>query len=107
MKCVICNKEIEKSSYYDKIICSSECFMIDFWNEKVNDKNNINVVRAEGEQYYIGNENNNNSFRGFGGRKFVVKFFDGREVVSTNLWYNGAIPEDFKERLLDNAEFVR
>ena len=108
MKCVICNKEIEKSSFSHKIICSDECFYIDFWNDKVQGKNDINVVRIKGEQYYIGKENNDgNKFKGFGGHKSVIKFFDGREVVTTNLWHNGVIPEDFRERLPDNAEFSR
>lgn len=106
MNCIICGKEIEKSSFSHKVICSSECFHIDFWNEQIEDKNNSKSVRVNGEQYHIGSEHSNPSFRGFGGAKYKIKFFDGREVTSTNLWYNGKIPESFKDSLLDNAEFT-
>lgn len=107
MKCIICDKEIEKSSYSHKIICSRECFHIDFWNDNVAIKDDLKVVRIKGEQYYIGKEDSRSPFRGFGGRKNIIKFFDGREVNTTNLWFNGKIPEDYKELLPDNAEFVR
>jgi hypothetical protein len=107
LQCIICGREIDESKYSHKIICSSECFHIDFWNDNVEIKDDPKVVRVNGEQYYIGKENSRSSFRGFGGNKFTIKFFDGREVVSTNLWYNGKIPKDYKELLPDNAEFIR
>ena len=47
------------------------------------------------------------TIRGFSGRKHVIKFFDGREIVSTNLWYNGEIPESHRELLPNNAEFIK
>jgi len=106
MKCIICGKEIEKSSYYHKVICSSECFGIDFWNDWVEKKDDPRVARIDGTHYYIGNENEKGSFRGFGGRKFKIRFNDGREVITTNLWHQGEISNDFKEKLPDNAVFV-
>lgn len=107
MNCVICGKEIEKSKFSNKVLCSSECFHIDYWNGKVEIKDDPRSVRVNGEQYYISDENSKSTFRGFGGAKFKIKFFDGREIVSTNLWYNGVIPEEFKNKLPDNAEFIR
>ena len=107
MNCVICNKEIEESSYSHKIICSDECFYVDFWNDKVKIKNDTRTARINEKHYHIGEENSNSSFRGFGGDKCVIKFFDGREVVTTNLWHNGTIPESHKELLPDNAKFIK
>lgn len=106
MRCIICNKEIEKSKYSSFVLCSSECFHINFWNELVGIKDKPHVVRVDGTHYSIGRENEG-GMRGFGGRKFHVKFFDGREVITTNLWHNGAIPESHKELLPDNAVFVK
>jgi len=37
MKCVICGKEVEQSSYMHKVICSSKCFAVDFWNGTLDD----------------------------------------------------------------------
>ena len=107
MNCVICNKELEESSYSHKVICNDKCFYIDFWNDKVKIKDNKNTVRIDGKHYHIGNENSRSSFRGFGGDKCIIKFFDGREVVTTNLWHNGTIPESHKELLPDNAKFIK
>jgi len=101
MNCIICNKEIEKSKYSNAILCSSECFHIDFWNSKVEIKNDPNSVRENGTQYYIGTPDG--SFKGFGGRRFKITFNDGRVVKTDCLWHNGEIPDEFKDRLPDNA----
>ena len=48
MKCVICGKEIEKSKYLHKALCSRECFCIDFWNDCLDDK----AIIINGECYH-------------------------------------------------------
>lgn len=88
-------------------MCSSECFHVNYWNEKIEDKDNPKVVRIDGTQYYIGKETGNHGFKGYGGRKFKIKFFDGRIVETTSLWHNGDIPEEHKNMLADNAEFIQ
>ena len=109
LNCTICGKEIEKSSYSNEVLCSSECFRIDFWNEKVEDVNNEleehKFAIIDGTVYYIGNENDSKFFRGFGGRKFIIEFNDGTEITTTNLWCNGDVPEDYKGKLPNNAKF--
>ena len=105
MNCVICNKEIENSNFSNDDLCSSDCHFIHYWNEKVKYQDDPNVVRVKGEQYYISDENVRGT-RGFGGRKYKIRFFDGREVTTTNLWYNGVIPITHTDKLLDNAEFI-
>ncbi len=46
-------------------------------------------------------------FRGFGGREFRIRFYDGRtDVVTRNLWHQGIIPEHYRALLPDNAEWV-
>ena len=105
MHCVICGKEISKSMFTNKILCSSECYQIDFWDEFTIAKNDPQIARIKGEQYYICDEGRS-GFKGFCGRRFCIRFFDGREITSTNLWYNGVIPESHRGMLLDNAEFI-
>lgn len=49
----------------------------------------------------------NQRYPGFGGRKFIIKIIETGEVVETcNLWCQGDIPQKFRGRLYDNAEFV-
>lgn len=107
MKCEVCGKEIERSSYSDSVLCSSECFHDHYWMQRVNRQDVPTQVVVNGCVYQIGDENSSSSFRGFDGRKFEIEFFDGRRVVTTNLWYNGEIPEKFRELLPDNAKFIR
>ena len=87
------------------------CFGCDFWMKKVAlaSHGDPNAVRAEGWHYYIGDESKSScaSFRGFGGRKFVIRFNDGRVVTTTNLWCQGEIPPHFANRLYSNAVFLK
>lgn len=104
MKCIICGKQIEKSSYSNKVLCSSECFSKNFWNEIVEEKNIHTII--DGVSYCIGKEDDKSPFRGFGGQRFVIKKKDGSIVATTNLWCQGDIPNDYKKLLPDNAEFI-
>ena len=94
-------------------------FTKDFWNEKVNWKENGDldldgnhkVVRFEGVHYWIGSEGfatENRSWLGHGGAEVRITFIDGPHkglVVDTNnLWCQGSIEGHFKELLPDNAE---
>lgn len=45
--------------------------------------------------------------RGFGGREFLIKYYDGREVTTTNLWHVGNLPEELFETLPDTAVFLK
>ncbi len=111
--CVICGEVDSPSSFSEPtrsiMIEKKICFGCEFWLEKVAIKDDPRVVRADGTHYWIGNEKSEgpSRWRGFGGDKFIIDFFDGRHVESTNLWHNGEIPEHFKAQLPDNAKLRR
>lgn len=107
MKCSICGKEFEKPAYGGNYstICSSECFRKAFWQEKVDRKDDYLII--EGVCYYVGDENDKGSFRGFSGRKFYIRKRNGQLLKTTNLWCQGDVPDEFRDELRDNAEFVR
>lgn len=106
MKCIICGKQIEKSSYSNAVLCSSECFHVNYWNTIVKEKHKH--VFIKGECMAIGDEDPTNRMRGFGGHKFSIKILTTGEIIeTTNLWYQGVVPESHKELLPDTAEFVR
>lgn len=113
-KCEICKREIEKSSYMHAVLCSSECFDRHFWNEKVSwmlagdvTEDGGIVVRCQGVHYVIESETSNSGFRGFSGHKLIWKFLQGphkgKVILSTNVWCQGDIPQDYKDVLTDNA----
>jgi len=110
MNCIICNKEIEKSKYTNTTLCSSQCFITDFWNYYVTQKDNPKCIRIDHTHYYIGSESKDirdMGFRGFGGRRFTIKHNDGRLIITTNLWHQGDIPKEFWDRLPDNAVWAK
>ena len=100
MKCVICGKEIEESSYANKILCSSACFQEDFWNEHLDE----DAIIVNGVCYHDGGRKPD-GYSGFFGHKFTIKMLaDGRVINTNKLWYNGEVPEERK--VPDNAVFV-
>lgn len=116
VKCSICNKEIEASEYDNScpILCSSECFKHYFWDEKVKSYGNgtsgyaKTIAIIEGCHYtYHPDTPGQAPFRGFGGREFKIRFNDGREITTHNLWHQGDIPETHKHLLPNNAVFIK
>lgn len=76
-----------------------------FWDDKVAIAADPATVRIRGRHYQI-EPDTRHGMKGFGGYEHRIRFTDGREVVSHNLWTQGEIPSDYLDRLPDNAEFV-
>lgn len=64
--------------------------------------NDPRLVIADGHAYSIGSDNDNP--RGFGGQRWIIRFHDGREVITHSLWHLGDIPASWRDRLPENAE---
>ena len=105
-RCTYCGKMF-RQLLRDDTPLKEHCYDCYFWLEKVNlaQHHLARRVIVKCEHYMIG-ENHSEPFKGFGGRDFSIKFYDGRDIKTSNLWYQGEIPERFKEFLSDNAEFV-
>jgi len=83
------------------------CFSCDHWYMHIQmdaGENKDRFVIVERTHYLMAPETGN--MRGFGGRAFAIRFHDGREVVSRNLWCQGQIPAHFISRMPDNAVFA-
>ena len=111
MICRICGKEFEKSKWYKPYhdICSSECYVDNFWQEIINEKD-YHVIVDGVCYYYDPNKIINTNlpqYNSYAGRIFKILFNDGRIVLTNNLWCNGDIPEKFREQLPDNAVFEK
>ena len=101
MKCIICGKEIEKSRYADAVLCSSECFYVNFWNECLDES----AIIINGKCYHDGGKNpiGYSGSLGYGGALFKIKLNSGKIIETNNLRYNGEIPKD--RNIKDNAVF--
>ena len=86
------------------------CFSCDFWESvhaEVQRKGTKKII-VEGSAYHISKDTPGDYFKGHGGRRFVIRYLaTGEEVVSHNLWHDGDVPPNFKEKLPDTAEFVK
>jgi len=89
------------------------CHSCHIWSSRIPLYKGKDVVVVEGMYYTIskniGNPNRvNTMFAGHGGRLFKIKRFGSEEIIEcNNLWCGGDVPEIFKDRLKDNAEFVK
>jgi len=106
MKCLICGEENSQFSSDELYIKKhGECFECSLWRERLSRIGNPNTAIIDDTFYTIGDENDPSPFRGFGGDKFVIRFKDGREVTTTNLWCGGKISEYWKPKFPNNADF--
>lgn len=63
-------------------------------------------IIVNGEMYYVGPETDNPKYKGFGGRTFIIRKNGGEKIITTNLNYNGIVPDCLRDRLPDNAIFL-
>lgn len=108
LKCSVCGKKIKESKYSNAKLCSSECFSINFWREIIAEKDKHIII--DGRCYIDGGEVkdiDHHLFLGFSGHRFWIRFFDGNEITTNNLWFQGDVPDKFKNELPDNAKFYQ
>jgi len=85
------------------------CHRCHFWHGKLQWKAEgcQRSVIVDGVHYWIAPDAPQPGWgSGHSGRPFLVRFHDGREVLTRNLWCQGDIPERFRDRLPDNATFA-
>jgi hypothetical protein len=109
--CSVCEKEEE---LHWNLKCNKECvdnkmcFSCNFWRN--HHASHLDAsLRIDGHHYMdCGSVENPNQFGvGHGGRRIKIRKFDGSIIETNNLWHQGAIPSHWKNKLPDNAEFVR
>lgn len=118
-KCKLCGK-VEQPYYMEEVrkrlVEQQICFTCDYWMIRVRRiqqrGNKAEVVIIQDEErgpicFCICPEDPEEKvFRGFGGRRFRIRYKDGTIVTTTNLWHNGVVPENFRHLLPVNAEFA-
>ena len=90
----------------EKIAASGLCFRCKHWDDLLQRKDDPDVVRAQHRHYVLGSAQTPGRWNGFGGHRFKIRFNDGREIETVDLWSQGVIPTHFRERMPDNAVFV-
>lgn len=91
------------------------CGACEFWLQCATQYKSGKTFVVSGEAYSFDDYNihekephwRDKSGLGFGGARFDVELDNGRRVTTHNLWFRGAVPPRFKERLQNNAHFLR
>lgn len=109
-KCVECRAPLAFYRGYrdwQKREAAGLCFSCDHWLGLIAPDASVAVI--DGFRYSI-SPDQPEGFRGFighGGAEFVIRFDDGREVTTRNLWANGRVPPHFSARIPNNARFIK
>jgi len=116
-KCKLCGETMDAGEVHRFLLWCTDmglarteyrCRSCRYWISVIRESLNGERVIVDGQHYTIVGDGDGAVGRGFGGRKFVIEFFeDGRRVETENLWTQGLIPERFREALPDNAKFVK
>lgn len=111
MTCNLCGAKVEHelySGFGPRMKRDKLCFTCVFWTEYVEQKGDPRQVIVKGSHYWLGPDKPDqpDDWKGFGGTYYKILFNDGRVVETHDLWYQGVVPEHFKNKLADNAEFA-
>lgn len=106
--CKLCGAKETPNTYFTapSMWRKEMCFSCDLWTRRAEELKTYpehTIAIANGTYYCIGDENTN-GIRGFGGAKVKITFNDGTEIISTNLWCGGDIPDHLRTLLPDNAK---
>lgn len=102
---------LEMASYVENVraqmLEAEVCFYCNHW-EQIAAMPDDRLLVINGATYRDGGRkfNTNSGFLGHSGHVFRIRK-DGVEWETNNLWSGGVIPEEFRDRLPDNAEFVK
>jgi hypothetical protein len=110
--CVICSGVVGtdyNSSMKLTLIQRNMCFSCSFWTDQLAKIGQNDYFVIDGELYMNGGrkDSTSKSFLGFAGREFKIKTNTGKIITTNNLWLRGKVTKWFKDKLPDNAEFIK
>lgn len=77
-----------------------------FWEDQLS--NRTNAVVIDGDHYRIGDENAPEWSKGMGGDEFRILVHKTKKlIITTNLWHQGTIPEEYLKKLPNDASFAK
>jgi hypothetical protein len=110
--CSICKVAYEPGSFDPNALLvklmdeRNICFRCAFWSDKI--ENPLPYREIINGEHYVFHPYQNKPvfFQGYGGREFYALRNDGSLIMSNNVWYQGQIPEIFREKLPDTARMI-
>ncbi|NDV63966.1 hypothetical protein [Bacteroides sp. 224] len=82
------------------------CFKCAFWLDKIENPNpNREIIDGQHCTFHP-SQNERSYFQGCGGREFYILRNDKSLAMSNNVWFQGKIPDRFRESLPNTAQFI-
>lgn len=112
-KCNLCHREDDLDGYIvnnaiTQIMQERQvCFQCAFWMDKI--AHPCEGTEIIGGHYYIVYpfvKRPENVLKGSYGKEFYIRKFDGTLLKSNNVWYQGEIPEHFRDQYPNTANFL-
>lgn len=126
--CKVHQGSFKPGGHYDRerLISAGVCGSCDNWLTLWRERDNESHARIGGHHFIIGNSMDNYIVdpadtlldivakakamprgHGMGGQVQVIRFNDGRTVITNDLWHQGLIPAQLDGVMPNNAQFVR
>ncbi len=107
VECGATDRATYTSETRERMLARSLCFYCLFWLDRIDAQSNPAACIINGQSYQDAGRRSDllSSSLGFGGREFRIEFFDGRVIETNNLFGQGVVPDQFRDRLPDTARF--
>lgn len=108
--CSKCTKPYSTSYFHGKTMIEKNlCFSCHFWGDRISQKMDDGVAIIDGLFFAFDTKHpiksGDTRWLGHGGRKFLIKFNDGRSFETNDLWCGGKIPKLFLPDFPNTATF--
>ena len=113
LKCIECGGYVKTKNWFGKVGDSLKkrklCFSCNHYFEAIETAGDPRRVIINGSLYWRKDWNSTapSHCLGFSGSVHNIKMNSGEIYKTNDLWFNGDIPERFKDRLKDNAVFIQ
>jgi hypothetical protein len=111
--CKICGLEEDSDRWYNSNELETHCMCqhCNHWREQHEldrtERGEHGYAIYNGTHYVLKPHTDAVAFKGFGGRKFKVKFNDGFETECDNMWCQGDIPDGhWRDLMPDNVTYI-
>ncbi len=108
IKCRECDKDFDSELFYDGEENADKhlCFECERFRALLEKYKSDSYVTINGTVFLIGSVDTPKWDRGFSGRLFKIKLHTGFRFDTRDLNKIGDVPDNFKNRLPDDAEFI-
>lgn len=113
LKCTECGGFIKTKGWIPKVGENLKekglCHTCNHYQEAIETIHDPRRVIVDGRLYWRKDWNSTapSHCLGYGGAVHQIKMHSGESYKTNDLWYNGEIPQRFRDRLKDNAVFIK